>query len=166
MIGVNQNFPDKIHILSKFESKLATKKIQKKLIQILEKINHKIFSFEKITYPTIPNCRIIFDFGLAEEKNFNYIDEEEKNNFLKTLKEKKVKFLDLFCSIRYYKIIQKKRTALNFDYYMLRILFDNKKIEAKVFHDRGPRYISPEEIVKFIFNEFNKNSTIKIVSIK
>jgi hypothetical protein len=49
---------------------------------------------------------------------------------------------------------------------MLRISFDNKKIEVKVFHERGPRYISPEEIVNFIIMEFNKNSTKKIIKLE
>jgi hypothetical protein len=166
MIGTSQNFPEKIHRLEKFESKIEIKKIQKNLIQILEKINNKTYSFEEITYPTVPNCRIIFDVGLAEENAFNYIDEEEKNRFLKALKKETTKLLDLFFSIRYYKIKQKKRIALNFDYYMLRISFDNKKIEVKVFHERGPRYISPEEIVNFIIMEFNKNSTKKIIKLE
>jgi hypothetical protein len=129
-------------------------------------INHKTYSFEEIAYPTIPNCVIILDVGLAEGKIFNYIDEEEKNRFLKALQKETTKLLDLFFSIRYYKIKQKKRSALNFDYYMLRFIFDNKKIEVKVFHERGPRYISPEEIINFIILEVNKNSTKKIIKTK
>lgn len=163
MIGVSENFPEKIHGLERFETKLPTKKIQKKLIQILEKINRKTYSFEEVTYPTVPNCKIIFEAGLAEAKTFNYIDEEEKNKFLKTLKKESLSLLDLFFSIRYYKIDQKKSTPLNFDYYMIRITFENKTIEVKVFHERGPRYISPGEIVTFIINELNKNLPKKII---
>jgi len=163
MIGVSENFPEKIHRLERFETKLPTKKIQKKLIQILEKINRKTYSFEEVTYPTVPNCKIIFEAGLAEAKTFNYIDEEEKKKFLKALKKESLSRLDLFFSIRYYKIYQKKSTPLNFDYYMIRITFENKTIEVKVFHERGPRYISPGEIVTFIINELNKNSPKKII---
>lgn len=166
MIGESHNFPEKIHKLEKFDSPYATKKIQKKLIQILERINHKTYSFEEITNPTIPNCIIILDVGLAERKIFNYIDQEEKNRFLKALKKETTKLIDLFFSIRYYKIKQKKRIALNFDYYMLRFNFANKKIEAKVFHERGPRHISPEELINFIILEINKKSTKKIIKSK
>ena len=162
MIGVSENFPEKIHRLERFKTKLPTKRIQKKLIQILEKINHKTYSFEEITYPTVPNCKIIFEVGLAEAKTFNYIDKEEKDKFLKALKKESFNLLDLFFSIRYYRIAQKKSTPLNFDYYIIRIIFENKTIEVKVFHERGPRYISPEEIVTFIINELNKNSPKKI----
>jgi hypothetical protein len=166
MIGVSENFPKKIHRLERFETKLASKKIQKKLIQILESNNRKTYSFEDITYPSVPNCKIIFEAGLAEAKTFNYIDEEEKNRFLKALKKETLNLLDLFFSIRYYRINKKKDTPLNFDYYMIRIIFHNKTIEVKVFHERGPRHISPEEIVTFIINELNKNSTKKISKLK
>ncbi|MCW3997117.1 MAG: hypothetical protein NWF10_00925 [Candidatus Bathyarchaeota archaeon] len=166
MIGVSENFPKKIHRFERYETTVATKKIQKKLVQILEKINRKTFSFEEITHPTIPNCKIIFETGLAEEKTFNYIDEVEKIRFLKALKKETFNLLDFFISIRYYRIQEKKSTPLNFDYYLIRIIFDKKTIEAKVFHERGPRYISPEDLITFIINDLNKNSTKKVIKSK
>jgi hypothetical protein len=36
-------------------------------------------------------------------------------------------------------------------------------LEPRVFHERGPRYISPEDITNFIVNQLNKASTKKIL---
>ena len=163
MIGLRENFPEKIHRFERFETNLTNKELQKKLIQVLEKINLKTYSFEEITYPIVPYCKIIFEAGLAEGKTFNYIDKDEKNRFIKVLGKNSLNLIDLFFSIRYYRIIQKKKTSLNFDYYMLRFIFKNKIIETKVFHERGPRHISPKELVNFIINEINKNSTKKVI---
>jgi hypothetical protein len=166
MIRLSENFPKQIHRFERYETTVATKKLQKKLVQVLENINHKTYSFEEITHPTIPNCKIIFEIGLAEAKTFNYIDEVEKIRFLKALKKETCNLIDLFISIRYYRIMEKKSTPLNFDYYLIRIIFDKKTIEAKVFHERGPRYISPEDLITFIINDLNKNLNKKVIKSK
>jgi hypothetical protein len=162
MIGSSDNFPKIIHRLERFEINIAKNKLQKKIIQVLEKINYKTFSFEDITHPTIPDCKIIFEIGVAEANTFNFIDEEEKNRFLKALKKETCELLDLFISIRYYRTKEKKSTPLNFDYYMIRIIFDKKTIEIKVFHERGPRHILPKDLIDFIISELNKKLAKKL----
>ena len=69
--------------------------------------------------------------------------------------------MDFFCSIRYYKGIGEKKTPLKFDYYMLRTIFSKDTFEVQVFHERGPRYISPEELTMFIFTKVNESSNQK-----
>jgi len=161
MIGLSDKFPEKIHRIERCKTTFPAKKVQKELILSLVKINSKTLSFEEITYPTIPNCKIIFETGLAEAKTFNYIDKEERNRFLKALRNETFKLLDLFVAIRYYQTHQEKSIPLNFDYYLMRIIFEKKVIEFRVFHERGPRYISPEDLVSVIINEINKNSIKK-----
>jgi len=157
MIGLSDKFPEKIHRIERCETTFPVKKVQKELILSLVKFNSKTLSFEEITYPTIPNCKIIFETGLAEAKNYNYIDDDEKKRFLKVLRTETFKLLDLFVAIRYYRTNKEKSTPLNFDYYLIRINFEKKLIEFKVFHERGPRYISPEDLVAVFINEINKN---------
>lgn len=161
MIGLSDKFPEKIHRIERYETTFPAKKVQKELILSVVKINSKTLSFEEITYPTIPNCKIIFEIGLAEAKIYNYIDEEERNRFLKALRNETFKLLDLFVAIRYYQINREKSTPLNFDYYLMRIIFEKKVIEFRVFHERGPRHISPEDLVSIIINEINKKSIKK-----
>ena len=149
-MGFYENFPANIHRIDSFNSTLSSKQLQQKLIQVFYDVNCKEFSFEEVTNPTVPQGRVIFEFGLAESEGFNYIDEEELKKALKFLAKERLGALDFFCSIRYYKSKGEKKTPLKFDYYLLRTLFSKDTFEVQVFHERGPRYISPEELNLFI----------------
>ena len=159
-LGFYENFPMNIHRVDKFNSTLSSKQLQQKLIKVLKYINCSEYSFEEVTNPTIPGGRVIFEFGLAESGDFNYIDNEEVKKTLSFLVKKQLDSMDFFCSIRYYKGTGESRTALKFDYYMLRSIFSKDTLEVQVFHERGPRYISPEDLTMFIFSKVNEESTI------
>ena len=77
MLGFYDNFPVNIHRIENFSTTFSNKKLQQRLIRVLYEINRRTFSFEEIAYPTVPECTIIFETGLADAKSFNYIDEEE-----------------------------------------------------------------------------------------
>jgi hypothetical protein len=48
---------------------------------------------------------------------------------------------------------------------MLRIGFRDKgSVEFLVFHERGPQYVSPEDLVDFIVRKVNGGSTRKILA--
>ena len=158
-LGFYENFPTNVHRIDSFNSILSSKQLQQKLIQVFFEANHKQFSFEEITNPTVPQGRVIFEFGLAESEGFNYIDEEELKKTLKLLTQERLHSMDFFCSIRYYKGIGEKKTPLKFDYYMLRTIFSKDTFEVQVFHERGPRYISPEELTAFIFDKINESAS-------
>ena len=163
MLGFYENFPVNIHRTDNFTSPLSSKKLQQRLIQVLHKINRETFSFEGIAYPTVPECTIIFEIGIAEAKSFNYIDEEETKRVLTVLRKETLRLMDFFCAVRYYKGSGEKKKPLKFDYYMMRTIFSEKTMEVQVFHERGPRYISPEDIVAFLVNEINKTSARRIL---
>ena len=163
MLGFYENFPVNIHRTDNFTSSLSSKKLQQRLIQVLHKINRETFSFEEIAYPTVPEGTIIFEAGLAEAKSFNYIDEGETKRVLTALRKETLRSMDFFCAVRYYKGIGEKKKPLKFDYYMMRTIFGEKTMEVQVFHERGPRYISPEDIVAFLVNEVNKTSARRIL---
>ncbi|MCL4430059.1 MAG: hypothetical protein M1167_04830 [Chloroflexi bacterium] len=157
-LGFYENFPTNIHKIDNFQSALSSKQLQQKLIQVFYEVNRKEFTFEEVTNPTVPQGKVIFEFGLAESGNFNYIDDEELEKTLNFLAKERLHSMDFFCSIRYYKGIGEKKTPLKFDYYMLRAIFSKDLLEVQVFHERGPRYISPEELTAFIFNKINESS--------
>jgi len=163
MLGRYENFPAGIHRAESFTAAFSAKKLQQRLIQILSEINRKTFSFEEIANPTVPQCTIIFEIGIADAKIFNYIDEEETKKALNALKKEPFRVMDFFCAARYYKTGTEKKMPLKFDYYMIRFAFSKDTMEIRVFHERGPRYISPEEITTFIVNQINKASTKKIL---
>jgi hypothetical protein len=163
MLGFYDNFPVNIHRIETFSTTFSNKKLQQILIQVLREINRRTFSFEEIAYPTVPKCTIIFEAGLAEAKSFNYIDEEEAKRVLSALRKAAFQTMDFFCAVRYYKGTADKKTPLKFDYYMMRVVFGKNSVEIQVFHERGPRYISPEDIVTFLVNMINGTSSRKIL---
>jgi hypothetical protein len=160
-IGFYENFPINIHRFDRFNSTLSSKQLQQKLVQVLKDVNRREFCFEEIANPTVPDGRVIFEFGLAESGDFNYIDEEEVKRTLSFLSKERLRSMDFFCSIRYYKGSGTNRSALKFDYYMLRTIFSRDILEVQVFHERGPRYLSPEELTMFIFSKVNNESSRK-----
>jgi hypothetical protein len=163
MLGRYENFPEGIHRIEHFTSALPNKKLQQRLIHALSETNRKTFSFEEIANPTVPECTIIFEIGIADAESFNYIDEEETKKTLNALKKEPFRVLDFFCAVRYYKGKTEKKTPLKFDYYMIRFAFSKDTMEIRVFHERGPRYISPEDIVAFLVNKVNEASGRKIL---
>jgi hypothetical protein len=157
-LGFYENFPANIHRIDSFNSTLSSKQLQQKIIQVFYEVNRKEFTFEEVANPTVPDGKVIFEFGLAESGDFNYIDEEELKKTLNFLAKERLLLMDFFCSVRYYKGNGEKKTPLKFDYYMLRTIFSKDALEIQVFHERGPRYISPEELTSFIFAKINETS--------
>ena len=162
-LGFFDNFPTTIHMVETYKTTLPTKKLQQKLIQLLSKLNGKEFSFEEAANPTIPECKIIFEFGLADAQNFNYIDEEEVKKAQKLLRQENPTTIDFFCAIRYYKTKTEKKTPLKFDYYLLRTLTNQDNFEIQIYHKKGPRYLSPEDLTLFIVNKTNETANKKIL---
>lgn len=162
-LGTYNNFPPNYHHIQTYFSTVSGRQLQQRLIQFLMEINRKEFSFEEVSIPTIPNGQIIFEFGIAEEGNFNYLSSEEAKRILSRVAKEQVAYLDFFCSIRYYKTSGEGRQALKFDYYLLRILFGKGTFEVQLFHERGPRYLSPEDLVEFLFKGVNGGSNKKIL---
>lgn len=72
-------------------------------------MNGKEFSFEEAANPTMPECKVIFEFGLADGENFNYVDEEEVQKLQAFLVREHVSTMDFFCVIRYYKNTGRRR---------------------------------------------------------
>ena len=108
-LGFYENFPANIHRIDSFNSTLSSKQLQQKLIQVFFEVNRKEFSFEEVANPTVPQGKVIFEFGLAESEGFNYIDEEELKKTMKFLAKERLHSMDFFCSIRYYKSMAKRR---------------------------------------------------------
>jgi len=158
-LGFYEKFSTNIHRIDSFNSILSSKQLQQKLIQVFFELNCREFSFEEVANPTVPQGVVIFEFGLAESGDFNYIDDEELKKTLKFLAKDQLPSIDFFCSIRYYKGTGECRSPLKFDYFMLRTVFSKGIFEVQVFHERGPRYISPEELTTFIFNKINETSS-------
>jgi hypothetical protein len=165
MLGRYENFPENIHVTMSFTTRFTDQKLQRKIMATSREINRKSFSFEEIGIPIMHGCTLIFEFGLAEGKSFNYINDEETKRVLSVLKKQSFRVMDFFVAVRYYKAEDQKKTPLRFDYYMVRVVFSgNNIIELQVFHERGPRHIAPADIIDLISREVNGASTRKILN--
>jgi hypothetical protein len=161
VLGFYENFPASIHMVETFSSVLSSRVLQQKLIHLFCEANKKEFSFEEVAIPTIPGCKLFFEFGLADSLSFCFIDEEETEKALDILAKEHLGQMDFFCSIRYYKGKPEKKNALKFDYYLFRTIYGKNLFEIQVHHERGPRYLSPEDLTMFIFNRINEGSNRK-----
>jgi hypothetical protein len=132
-------------------------------MQTLQKINKKKFDSEDVAIPSLFQCTVIFEFGIAEANSFNYLDEEETDRVLEAIQRKPLQIMDFFCAVRYYKIQNERKASLRFDYYMMRFIFNKDSVEIQVFHEKGPRYVSPEDITKFVADRINKASSKKVL---
>ena len=144
-----------------FNTTLSSKQLQQKLIKVFCESNKKVFSFEEVSNPTFPDSTVIFEFGLAENAGFTFIDEQETKKALSLLTGDHLQTIDFFCAIRYYKGKQIKKTPLKFDYYLIRTLYSKESFEVQIHHERGPRYLSPEDLTQFIFDKINVGSSRK-----
>ena len=162
-LGHYDNFPSNMHHVASYLSTVSIKQLQKKLIELLGNLNRKEFTFEEIAIPTIPQCKVLFEFGLADSGSFTFLDDIEVKKAIGLLAKLQLHSLDFFCAIRYYKLSGKTKVALKFDYFMIRTVFNKGTFEFQVFHERGPRYISPDEISSFVFLKINESATKKIL---
>jgi len=163
MFGFYESFPKNIHTIAYFKATASKMRTQQALTQTLHKLNNETFRLEDVANPSVPQCTVILEFGIADEVNFNYLDEEEIKRVLKIIHKKTFKIMDFFCAIRYHKTENRKKIPLKFDYYMFRFMFNKKSTEIQVFHERGPRHVSPEEIVNFVVDKINEKFSRKIL---
>jgi len=103
-----------------------------------------------------------FEFGIAEEFAFNFLDEEELQRACKNIVGKALQTLDVFCATRYHTIDEGgKRKPLKFDYHLLRFTFYKKTIELLISHERGTQRTPIEDFVTFLTNRVNKELATK-----
>jgi hypothetical protein len=165
MLGVYEAFPENIHLTENFTSYLPRRQLQQKIVQVFQDLNRKKFSFEDIGSPSVPQCTIIFEIGIADSRSFNYLNAEETSKVLNILRKESLDVMDFFCVMRYYMIKGQKKTPLKFDYYMIRSVFGEKRLGFQVFHERGPRYISPQDVIAFFVDKANETSEKRILKL-
>jgi len=163
MLGVYENFPENIQKIAFFTSSVSCKKLQQALTEILHRLNTETLRLEDLGNPSIPQCQVIFEFGIAETQTFNYLDDKELKEVLTSIGEKPFSIMDFLCVVRYYRMQKEKQTPLRFDYYMFRLKFDKGAIEMRIFHERGSMHLSPEEIVNLVKDKVNAAFSRKVL---
>jgi hypothetical protein len=163
MLGFYENFPATVQKIMRFATATSSKTVQKAIVQCLQRLNGEKLSLEEVAKFSKPQCTVIFEFGIADGDAFNYLDLEEAQKVLESIHKAPLQVMDFFCAIRYYREHCGKWSPLKFDYYMLRLAFNNGLVEAFIFHERGPRHLLPEDIINFIVERVNGSLSRKML---
>jgi hypothetical protein len=111
-----------------------------------------------------------FEIGVADGRFFNYLDDETAEELCKPLNpRRKYPLLDFLIIVTYHYTQQRKRVALNFDHFHLRLIFNKRRIEGRLFHNKGTRRIALDELLNRLFDQIRKNivqSSIGTLTVK
>jgi hypothetical protein len=155
MLGFYPNFPQNIHRAETFSTSIANKKLQQTLVETLFKLNRERLSLEEVAVPSIPGCKVVLEVGVADGNDFNYLDAEERERLIGAINRKPFQVMDFLCVIRYQNRQQERKTRMMFDFYMLRMMFGESLMEIQVFHEKGARHASPDDLVRLVVNRVN-----------
>jgi len=100
---------------------------------------------------------VSFELGVAEDFDFNFLDEKELDRLQRSIVEKELSTLDFFFVVRYHVVNDKgKRVPLKFDYHMLRFMFQENSVELRICHERGTQRVPLEDLITFITKRVNE----------
>jgi hypothetical protein len=159
-LGIFTNFPTIVHGTGEAFHKDPLHKVQRATILALKELNNY-----RERYPLSVSGQsgtyigtLGFEIGIADDLFFNYLDDETVQKLCKPLHpRRKYHLLDFLIIVTYHYTQQKKRIALNFDHFHLRLLFDKRRVEGRLFHNKGTRRISLDEVLNRVFNQISKN---------
>lgn len=158
MQGRYDNFPTNIHGIAKFTHQISTQQLQQAMLEAFYKLNHQTFDLKNVTRASPPNCQVNFEFGIAEEITFNFIDREERDRIQTSLKQNGNAFriLDFFCAMCYHIIgVNGKFKPLKFDHNLLRFSFYRRTMELLIVHEHGIQRTPLEDVVTFLIHQIN-----------
>jgi len=162
LLGSYKNFPENIHGIKSFEYQESTKSLQQAILFALHHLNQETYNLGAVTPYLKQNHEVGFEFGVAEDFDFNFLDKEELERCTRNIVENDLENLDFFFAVRYHKKIKEnKRTSLKFDYHLLRFIFQKKSLELRIRHERGPQRVPIDELTDFIANQINRELSNK-----
>jgi len=157
LLGRYENFPQVVHGIARFTFPSSTQQLQNAIVEVAHQLNHEVYSVKDFTKFLTSKCEVSFEFGIAEDMSFNYLDKEELERFKKQIETKPLRIIDIFSVIRYHIANTKgKHTPLKFDYNILRLTFSRKTVELLVSHERGNQRVSLEDFITFLTNKINE----------
>ena len=165
MLGVYNTFPIHVHKIVNFETAISETKLQKAIAEAFFRLNSQTLTLQEVAFPSLPNCTVGFEFGIAENNDFNFLDQHERGRLFAAIERRPFPSLDFLCIIRYYKTQDEKRRPLKFDHYMFRFRFEKKAAQIQIFHEKGPMHISQKDLPLFITRIINGKSPKKMIEI-
>ena len=166
MLGVYDNYPIVVHNIADFSTTIPSKRLQIALVEALYKLNNQTLTLEETATPSIPECKVNFEFGIAEACEFTYIDDEERQRIRKAIEKKPFLTVDFLCFIRYHKLKDMKRTTLKSDRYIVRFIFHQTLLQMQIFHEKGLMYVSPKDLPEFFARKISAESSKKALKLQ
>jgi hypothetical protein len=160
LIGLYENFPEVRHGFAFFSSAVPTQDLQRMLLQFLQRLNENKESLSLAEFIR-HKIRVELGVGVADGLVFDYLNKEGMERCLNEVSKAALPVLDLFFVVRYYVHDGIKRKPLKFDYFIVRFLFRENEVEILVHHERGPRRLAIEELIKFPFSRINRELKAK-----
>jgi len=131
--------------------------MQSVICETLHKLNNETNDLNSLTRASPPRCQVNFEFGIAEEDTFTFLDKEELTRFIEALKKQEaIGILDFFCVIRYHQTMpNRKAKSLKSDYVLLRFSFRRRMVELFLVHERGIQRLPLGDLTTFLINRVN-----------
>jgi hypothetical protein len=156
LLGNYDNFPENVHGIAVFQYQDPTMMLQQAILYALYRLNHEIYNVNNLIPYLTQNYKVGFEFGVAEDYDFNFLDKSELERCVRNVIEKEQETLDFFFVVRYHNIRENnKRVPLKFDYHLLRFIFRRSELELKTRHEKGPQHVSIEDLTDFITARIN-----------
>ena len=156
MLGCYESFPENVHSIAFFQYQDSAKSLQQAILCVVHRLNHETFDLDAVTPYLKQKCEVGFEFGVADGFDFNFLDQNELDQCLKSIAEKELETLDFFFVVRYHIIREKsKRVPLRFDYHVLRFTFQESGLELRIRHERGTQRVPLDDLTDFIVKQIN-----------
>ena len=156
MLGRYENFPETVHGIALFDYQDSAKEVQKAILCAFHHLNHERYDLDAVTPYLKQKCEVSFEFGVAEGFDFNFLDQKELDQCLRSVAEKELRTLDFFFVVRYHLIKEGgKRVPLRFDYHVLRFTFQESGLELRIRHERGTQRVTLDDLTAFIAKRIN-----------
>ena len=156
--GYFQGFPSRTHATALLSYDCPLLGLQECLLKALHSLNAKSFPTPSSSEGLfeLPTGELVMEIGVAEGYTFNYLDERELQSLLSLLEIREPQVLDFLLVTCYYRIREGKRIPLRFDYHFLRFEFKRGILKLSLYHDRGPRRIPFEALLRIIIGQINE----------
>jgi len=156
LLGRYENFPETVHAVALFDYQDSAKEVQQAILCALHNLNHERYDLDAVTPYLKQKCEVGFEFGVAEGFDFNFLDQKELDQCLRSVAEKELQTLDFFFAVRYHIIREAgKRVPLRFDYHVLRFIFQESGLKMRIRHERGTQRVPLDELTAFLVKQIN-----------
>ncbi len=157
LLGYFKNFPTRVQKIVPFVFQTEPENVQIAISKALHRLNNETNDLQSLTYASPPNCKVNFEFGVAEEDTFTFLDKDELTRLTAALEKREtINILDFFCAIRYHQTVQGgKSKSLRSDYLLLRFAFRRRIMELFLVHERGIQHLPLKDLTAFLIKRIN-----------